>query len=79
MPGNDTSMTEAGIPISYTLPLDVCNNYMSFGMDAWAALNFHLARERDPSKFNSRMHNKAYYGIQVCKNNNNFLFLIFDF
>ena len=58
---------ENDIPLSRSLPLSVCNNYFSFGMDAWAALNFHLAREKDPAKFSSRIHNKAYYGIQGAK------------
>lgn len=57
----------ASVPLSYKLPLTVCNNYFSFGSDAWAALSFHLARERDPAKFNSRIHNKAFYGIQGAK------------
>jgi hypothetical protein len=57
----------AGVPLSHKLPLTVCNNYFSFGSDAWAALGFHLARERDPAKFSSRIHNKAFYGIQGAK------------
>ncbi|EDQ84808.1 uncharacterized protein MONBRDRAFT_29810 [Monosiga brevicollis MX1] len=55
------------IPVAVELPLIVVNNYFSFGSDAFATLSFHLARERDPAKFNSRIHNKAYYGFQGAK------------
>eukprot|EP00123_Amoebidium_parasiticum_P010057 comp19864_c0_seq1/m.23995 comp19864_c0_seq1/g.23995 ORF comp19864_c0_seq1/g.23995 comp19864_c0_seq1/m.23995 type:complete len:706 (-) comp19864_c0_seq1:1044-3161(-) len=52
---------------SMTLPLDVVNNYFSFGADAGTVLAFHLARNRDPKKFNSRLGNKLYYGLQGGK------------
>ncbi len=32
----------------------VMNNYMGVGLDAAIALDFHLAREENPEKFNSR-------------------------
>ena len=32
----------------------VMNNYMGIGLDAAIALDFHLAREENPAKFNSR-------------------------
>ncbi len=32
----------------------VMNNYVGMGLDAAIALDFHLAREENPEKFNSR-------------------------
>lgn len=39
----------------------VMNNYMGIGLDAAIALDFHLAREENPAKFNSRFYNKGVY------------------
>ena len=43
------------------LPLSVMNNYFSIGADAKIALDFHLAREKDPKAFSSQAVNKIEY------------------
>lgn len=35
------------------------NNYFGIGIDADLCLDFHNAREENPDKFNSRLHNKV--------------------
>lgn len=39
----------------------VMNNYFGIGIDADLCLDFHNAREENPNKFNSRLHNKGVY------------------
>jgi Diacylglycerol kinase accessory domain len=39
----------------------VMNNYFGIGIDADLCLDFHNAREENPTKFNSRIHNKGVY------------------
>ena len=52
------------------------NNYFGIGIDADLCLDFHNAREENPDKFNSRLHNKGVYvkmglkkmvGRKMCK------------
>ncbi|CAO1437458.1 unnamed protein product [Diamesa tonsa] len=54
----------------------VMNNYFGIGIDADLCLDFHNAREENPDKFNSRLHNKGVYvkmglkkmvGRKMCK------------
>ncbi|XP_049962542.1 diacylglycerol kinase theta isoform X3 [Schistocerca serialis cubense] len=54
----------------------VMNNYFGIGIDADLCLDFHNAREENPNKFNSRLHNKGVYvkmglrkmvGRKMCK------------
>lgn len=47
-------------------------NYMSFGLDAAIALDFHDDRTRDPSKFSSPLKNKLMYLNESCKYLNDF-------
>ena len=37
----------------------VMNNYFGLGLDADLCLDFHNAREEQPEKFTSRLHNKG--------------------
>jgi len=37
------------------------NNYFGLGLDADICLDFHMAREENPNKFNSRIQAKGYY------------------
>nr|XP_023687202.1 diacylglycerol kinase theta isoform X2 [Paramormyrops kingsleyae] len=51
------------------------NNYCGLGIDAELSLDFHHAREEEPGKFNSRLHNKGVYvkvGLQKLSHTRNF-------
>lgn len=47
--------------IKSELPYKVLNNYMSFGLDARIALEFHVGRENNPDNFDGQLYNKWYY------------------
>ena len=60
MSPNPDQMDE-GLEGGSNLPLNVMNNYFSFGLDAEIALDFQTAREKNPKLFQSQVGNKLYY------------------
>ncbi|XP_051944988.1 diacylglycerol kinase theta-like isoform X2 [Xyrauchen texanus] len=69
-------MTEDGKENGFLEPPKIVqmNNYFGLGIDAELSLDFHHAREEEPDKFNSRLHNKGVYvkvGLQKLSHTRN--------
>ncbi|XP_066993369.2 diacylglycerol kinase theta isoform X4 [Anabrus simplex] len=71
-----TGNSTAGSTSEDNTQIFVMNNYFGIGIDADLCLDFHNAREENPNKFNSRLHNKGVYvkmglrkmvGRKMCK------------
>ncbi|XP_043194668.1 diacylglycerol kinase theta-like isoform X1 [Amphibalanus amphitrite] len=65
--GSEVDFTKSALPNSQcstsedNTQIFVMNNYFGIGIDADLCLDFHNAREENPDKFNSRLHNKGVY------------------
>ncbi|KAG5673344.1 hypothetical protein PVAND_003403 [Polypedilum vanderplanki] len=75
-PKAPTNSTVVGGQSEDNSQIFVMNNYFGIGIDADLCLDFHNAREENPNKFNSRLHNKGVYvkmglrkmvGRKMCK------------
>ncbi|XP_021950810.1 diacylglycerol kinase theta isoform X2 [Folsomia candida] len=61
MPVNQAMQIGASAQSEDNTAIYVMNNYFGIGIDADLCLDFHNAREENPNKFNSRLHNKGVY------------------
>jgi diacylglycerol kinase (ATP) len=60
-PPQQASTTQEGSTSEDKTEMFVMNNYFGLGLDADICLDFHMAREENPNKFNSRIQAKGYY------------------
>ncbi|CAL1279215.1 unnamed protein product [Larinioides sclopetarius] len=56
-----TALANSSVSTEDNTAIFVMNNYFGIGIDADLCLDFHNAREENPNKFNSRLHNKGVY------------------
>ncbi|XP_038105279.1 diacylglycerol kinase theta isoform X2 [Culex quinquefasciatus] len=60
-PSTNSAVGSGGTQSEDNSQIFVMNNYFGIGIDADLCLDFHNAREENPNKFNSRLHNKGVY------------------
>ncbi|XP_065400716.1 diacylglycerol kinase theta isoform X3 [Macaca fascicularis] len=58
---HDTASAENGTADAEPPKIVQMSNYCGIGIDAELSLDFHQAREEEPGKFTSRLHNKGVY------------------